>query len=140
MYHASQRTGNRQVTRLATLLTERNRTYTAVAAQAHLQPRTVRQIATGETPIDNVSVGTVRRLASALGVPPATLIEVGAPRPGDPSVSRGARLSAAVRDVMWAGQHAIYASPVESHEADALASASPEEFFADMPVIDAGRG
>ena len=127
---------------ISRLIAERRKTYTAVAAEASLQPRTVRQIATGETPIDNVSVGTIRRLAAVLGVPAASLIEAGAPLPGDASLPRGARLSAAVRDLMWAGGQVAYPSPLEhaADEADELASTPPSDFFADMPVTDADRG
>lgn len=125
------------MTDLARLIAERRTTYTAVAGEARLQPRTVRQIATGETPIDNVSVGTVRRLAAALRVPAASLIDPGAPLPGDSSLPRGARLSAAVRDLMWAGAQVAYPSPVE--RADELASTPPSDFFADMPPTHADR-
>lgn len=128
------------MTRLAAILEERKMTYTAVASRANLQARTVRQLATGETPIDHVAVGTVRRIAAVLSVPVATLIEIDAPRPGDPSLTRAARLSAAVRDVMRSGRPLGYPSPVESLEADALAALTPEEFFADMPAVDERRG
>lgn len=129
------------MTDLSRLIAERRKTYTAVAAEANLQPRTVRQIATGQTSIDNVSVGTIRRLAAVLGVPAASLIEAGAPLPGDASLPRGARLSAAVRDLMWAGGQVAYPSPVDDTDGtDELASTSPSDFFADMPVTDADRG
>lgn len=128
------------MTRLAAILDERKMTYAAVASQANLQARTVRQLATGDTPIDHVAVGTVRRIAAVLSVPVATLIEADVARPGDPSVTRAARLSAAVREVMWSGRPVGYPSPVESLEADAMAALTPEEFFADMPGIDERRG
>jgi len=57
------------MTRLAAILEDRNLTYADVAERAHLQPRTVRQIASVETPIDNVAVGRVRKIASALSIP-----------------------------------------------------------------------
>lgn len=128
------------MTRLASILEERNITYTSVAERAHLQPRTVRQLATGETPIDNVAVGTLRKIASALSMPLAVLLEPDLPFPGDGSLSRGARLSAAIREVMWSGTAAPYASPVEGGEPDEIAALPGDEFFADMPAIDARRG
>jgi len=128
------------MTRLAGILRERNLSYTAVADRAHLQPRTVRQLASGETPIDNVAVGTVRRIASALAVPVAVLLEQDPVHPGDASLSRTARLSVAIREVMWSAARAPYASPVEDAARDDIADVSPDEFFADMPAIDAHRG
>lgn len=131
------------MTRLASILEARNITYTAVAERAHLQPRTVRQLATGETAIDNVAVGTVRRIASALSVPLAELLEPELAFPGDGSLSRGARLSAAIREVMWSDAAAPYPSPVERDgrdEPDEIITRSAVDFFADMPVIDAHRG
>ena len=127
------------MTRLATLLDERKMTYAAVARRANLQARTVKQLATGETPMDHAAVGTVRRIAAVLAVPVATLIDGDLARPGDPSVTRFARLSAAVREVMWSGRPGAYPSPVESIEPDAIAATPPEEFFADMPAIDDRR-
>jgi transcriptional regulator with XRE-family HTH domain len=127
------------MTRLATILDERNMTYTAVATRARLQPRTVRQLATGETPIDNVTVGTVRRIAAALSVPMTAIIEPDVPHPGDATLSRTARLSAAIRSVIGSGQPVAYPSPVETAEADHIASLAADEFFADMPVIDGRR-
>lgn len=128
------------MTRLAAILKEQKTSYTAVASRARLQPRTVRQLATGETSIDSVAVGTVRRIAEALSVPTAALLEPELPYPGDPTASREARLSAAIRLVMWAGQPVAYASPVEATEADDIAGVEPQEFFADMPAIDVRRG
>ncbi len=128
------------MTRLAAILDERKLTYAAVASLANLQARTVRQVATGETPIDHVAVGTMRRIAAVLSVPVAFLIEADAARPGDPSITRAARLSTAVRGLMWSGRPAGYPSPVESREADSMATLPPEEFFADMPAIDERRG
>ena len=128
------------MTRLGAILRERNATYASVADRAHLQPRTVRQLATGETAIDNVAVGTVRRIAAALDVPVASLIEPDIPFPGDRSVSRGARLSAAIRAVMWPETALAYPSPAEHAEPDRIAVSSPEDFFADMPSLDASRG
>lgn len=128
------------MTRLATILEERNLTYTAVAERAHLQPRTVRQLASGETPIDNVAVGTVRRIAAALSLPVSALLEPELAHPGDASLSRAARLSAAIREVMWPGAPVAYASPVEDTAPDEVAALPPDEFFADMPAIDARRG
>jgi transcriptional regulator with XRE-family HTH domain len=130
----------RTMTRLASILEARNITYTAVAERARLQPRTIRQIATGETSIDNVAVGTVRRIASALSVPMAELLEPELPFPGDASLSPGARLSMAIREVMWSDTAAPYPSPVERGEPDEIAARPGDDFFADMPVIDARRG
>ena len=128
------------MTRLATILDERNMSYTAVAERAHLQPRTVRQLASGETPIDNVAVGTVRKIAAALSLPVSALLEPELAHPGDAALSRAARLSVAIREVMWSGLPVAYVSPVEDTEPDDIASLSPDEFFADMPAIDARRG
>lgn len=126
-------------TTLAAILAEHGTTYTAVAARANVQPRTVRQIAMGETPIDHVQVGTLRRIAAALGVPVAALLDGGAPHPGDPTLDRASRLSRAIADVMWAGTPAAYPSPVEG-PVDALAEAPPDEFFTGMAAIDERRG
>jgi transcriptional regulator with XRE-family HTH domain len=128
------------MTRLAIILDDRNLTYTAVAERAHLQPRTVRQLASGETPIDNVAVGTVRKIASALSLPVSALLEPELAYPGDASLSRAARLSAAIREVMWPETPRRYLSPVEDGAPDEVASLSADEFFADMPAIDARRG
>lgn len=128
------------MTRLAAILDERNITYTAVAQRAHLQARTIRQLATGETPIDHVAVGTVRRIASALSVPVAELLEPEHPFPGDAAMSRGARLSAAIRAVMWSGATVPYLSPVEDAAPDEIAALPADEFFADMPAIHARHG
>ena len=128
------------MTRLAGILDERHLTYTAVADRAHLQPRTVRQLATGETPIDKVTVGTVRKVAAALSLPVAALLEQDPVHPGDASLSRTARLSVAIREVMWSATRAPYASPVEDGARDDIADVSSDEFFADMPAIDAHRG
>jgi len=127
------------MTRLATILGERNMTYAAVATRARLQPRTVRQLATGETTIDNVTVGTVRRIAAALSVPVTAILEPDAPRPGDATLSRTARLSAAIRSVMWSGEPVACASPVVTAEADDIATLAADGFFADMPAIDGSR-
>lgn len=126
-------------TRLAHLLAEQKATYASVAGKAGVQPRTLRQIATGETPLDSVQVGTVRRIAAALGVPPAALLNAESPAPGDPSMDRATRLSRAIADVMWSGSAVPYPTPVDD-TTDPLAGASPDDFFADMPVIDARRG
>ena len=127
------------MTRLAAILDERHLSYTAVAERAHLQPRTVRQLATGETAIDNVAVGTIRKIASALSIPASVLLELDSAHPGDASMSRAARLSSAIREVMWPGAPSPYASPVEGDAPDDLASLSADEFFAGMPVIDDRR-
>lgn len=124
------------MTRLAAILREQKVTYTSVASRARLQPRTVRQLASGETSMDNVAVGTVRRIAEALSVPTAALLEPELPHPGDPTISREARLSAAIREVMWSNDPAAHASPLETAAIDGIASLTPEEFFADMPAID----
>jgi len=128
------------MTRLSAILDERNLTYTTVAARARLQPRTVRQLATGETSIDNVEVGTVRRIAAALSIPVAALLEPDLRSPGDPSVSRGARLSAAIRGVMWSGAATPYLSPVEAGEPDEISDVPADELFAGMAPIDFRRG
>jgi len=128
------------MTRLATILDDRNMSYTAVAERAHLQPRTVRQLASGEVPIDNVAVGTVRKIASALSLPISALLEPELAYPGDASLSRTARLSVAIREVMWPGVSVAYVSPVEDVAPDDIATLSPDEFFVDMPTIDARRG
>ena len=128
------------MTRLATILDDRNMSYTAVAERAHLQPRTVRQLASGEVPIDNVAVGTVRKIASALSLPVSALLEPELTYPGDASLSRAARLSVAIREVMWPGVSVAYVSPVEDVAPDDIATLSPDEFFVDMPTIDARRG
>ncbi len=127
------------MTRLATILDEQHLTYTAVATRARLQPRTVRQLASGETPIDNVALGTVRRIAAALSVPITAIIDQDVPHPGDATVSRTARLSAAIRSVMWSGEPVAYFSPVETAAAEDIAIVAADEFFADMPVIDGRR-
>jgi len=128
------------MTRLATILDDRNMSYTAVAERAHLQPRTVRQLASGEMPIDNVAVGTMRKIASALSLPVSALLEPELAYPGDASLSRTARLSVAIREVMWPGVSVAYVSPVEDVAPDDIATLSPDEFFVDMPTIDARRG
>ena len=127
------------MTRLSRILKERNMTYTTVAERARLQPRTVRQLATGETLSDNVSVGTVRRIAAALSVPMTAIIEPDLPHPGDAALSRTARLSAAIRLVMWAGEPVAYPSPVDAVDADDIAALGTDEFFADMPASDVPR-
>ncbi len=126
-------------TTLAAILAEHGTTYTAVAARANVQPRTVRQIAMGETPIDHVQVGTLRRIAAALGVPVAALLEAAAPQPGDPALDRTSRLSRAIAEVMWGGTPAAYPSPVEG-PLDVLARAPADEFFTGMAAIDGRRG
>ena len=128
------------MTRLATILREQRATYASVAARAHLQPRTIRQLATGEVSIDNVAVGTVRRIASALSVPVAELLEEDPTYPGDAARSRAERLSAAIREVMWSGESVRYVSPVESGPRDDVADIEPDEFFTGMPAVDADRG
>lgn len=127
------------MTRLASLIAEQKTTYTALAEIAQLQPRTVRQLATGETPINNVAVGTVRRIAAALSVPVSVLLEEEPVYPGDGTRSRVERLSAAIRDVMWSGQPVPYRTPVEPGARDEIADLPPEDFFGDMPAIDARR-
>jgi len=128
------------MTRLSSIIEDRDVTYAALAARARLQPRTVRMLATGETPIDNVAVGTIRRIASALAVPVASLLEEEPVHPGDDSRSRTERLSAAIRDVMWARGASPYPSPVEAGGRDEIADLTPDEFFDGMPAIDARRG
>jgi len=128
------------VTKLGKVIRERGVSYTTVADRARLQPRTIRQLATGETPIDNVAVGTVRRIASALAVPVAMLLEEEALHPGDPSRSRAERLSDAVRVAMWPGAAAAYPSPVEAEARDDIADTTPDELFEGMTTINARRG
>ena len=128
------------MTRLATILDDRNMSYTAVAERAHLQPRTVRQLASGERPIDNVAVGTMRKIASALSLPVSALLEPELAYPGDASLSRTARLSVAIREVMWPGVSVAYVSPVEDVAPDDITTLSPDEFFVEMQTIDAHRG
>jgi transcriptional regulator with XRE-family HTH domain len=128
------------MTRLQTLMHEQRATYTEVATRAHLQPRTVRMLATGETPLDRVSVGTIRRIASALSVPVAVLVEEEASYPGDDSRPRAERLSAAIERAMWPATRRAYLSPVESEARDDIADTSPDELFAGMAPIDARRG
>lgn len=128
------------MTKIGQIIEARDLSYTSVATRAHLQARTVRLLATGETQLDNVPVGTVRRIATALNVPVAVLLEEQPVFPGDPSLSSAERLSAAIRDVMWAGQAAPYASPLEPGMRDDIADTTPDEFFAGMPAIDARRG
>ena len=128
------------MTKLRSIIEERDVTYASLAARAHLQPRTVRMLATGETPLDNVAVGTIRRLASALAIPVADLLEEDPVYPGDDSRSRTERLAIAIREVMWARRAAPYPSPVEAIEDDEIADITPDELFARMPVIDDRRG
>ena len=127
-------------TAMATLMGRNRLTYAAVAARSGLQARTVRQIATGETPLDAVSVGTLRRIAAALEVPVAALIESPGLQPGDPASSRQERLAQAIRTVMWGVSGPMpYPSPVEG-PTDAIAAATPEDFFAGAEPIRADRG
>ena len=128
------------MTRLAHVMREQKATYTAVASRTHLQPRTIRQLATGETPIDKVAVGTVRKIAAALSVPIATLLEDDPVHPGDAARTDTERLSAAIRDVMWVRQPIPYASPVDTGPRDDIADTAPDDFFTDMPPHDARRG
>ena len=128
------------MTKLRSIIEERDVTYASLAARAHLQPRTVRMLATGETPLDNVAVGTIRRLASALAIPVADLLEEDPVYPGDDSRPRTERLAIAIREVMWARGAAPYPSPVEASEDDEIADITPDELFARMPVIDDRRG
>jgi transcriptional regulator with XRE-family HTH domain len=127
-------------THLTTLIEQRGQTYASIARRTGLQARTIRMIATGETPIDRVSVGTVRQIAATLGVTAAELIEPTAYRPGDPAVSRSDRLAHAIREVMW-GTSApeAYPSPVESAD-DPLAHVEPADLFSGARTIDADRG
>lgn len=90
--------------------------------------------------MDNVAVGTVRRIASALSLPISALLESELAYPGDASLSRAGRLSAAIREVMWPPTPTPYPSPVEHTAADDISDLSADEFFTDMPAIDARRG
>jgi transcriptional regulator with XRE-family HTH domain len=127
-------------TTLTNLMKKRRLTYASIAHRTGLQARTVRMIATGETPIDRVTVGTVRQIAAALGVTAAELIEPGLPRPGDPAISRPDRLARAIREVMWGtAEPGDYPSPVESAD-DPLAHADPADFLAETEAIDVDRG
>ncbi|NJD27517.1 MAG: hypothetical protein FIA92_04400 [Chloroflexi bacterium] len=128
------------MTKIGSIIEARDASYAAVARRAHLQARTVRMLATGETPIDRVAVGTIRRIANALEVPVALLLEDEPVHPGDPSSSRADRLAAAIRDVMWARQAVRYPSPLESGAGDDIADVTPDEFFGGMPTVDARRG
>lgn len=128
------------MTRLASIIREQHATYTSVAERANLQPRTVRLLATGETPIDSVAVGTVRRIADALAVPVADLLAQEDVLPGDPSLARAGRLSAAIRQLMWPNTRTAYASPVEPGPRDGIADVPPDDFFAGMTPVDARRG
>ncbi|MEX2184177.1 MAG: helix-turn-helix transcriptional regulator [Chloroflexota bacterium] len=128
------------MTRLGHVMREQNATYSAVAERARLQPRTIRQLATGETPMDNVSIGTVRKIATALAVPIASLLEDDPVHPGDASRPRSERLSEAIRANMWSQQPVPYVSPVEAGARDDIADVAPDDFFADMTPIDARRG
>jgi hypothetical protein len=67
-------------------------------------------------------------------------MERGLPHPGDPTLSREARLSAVIREVMRSNDPAAHASPLETAEPDEIASLTPDEFFADMPAIDDRHG
>jgi transcriptional regulator with XRE-family HTH domain len=125
---------------LTGLIKERGQTYASIAHRTGLQARTVRMIATGETPLDRVTVGTVRQIAAALGVTAAELIEPAIPQPGDPTGSRSDRLAHAIREVMWgSGAPEDYPSPVES-PTDPIAGVEPGDFFAVTEAIDADRG
>lgn len=129
------------MTTLGSIIEEQGFTYSSVAERAQLQARTVRAIAMGTTPIDKVSVGTVRRIAAALSVPMAVILEDGDPvYPGDAALARTDRLSAAIRDVMWPRDDRRYPSPVETDERDQVADLTPDQFFDSMPPIDARRG
>jgi transcriptional regulator with XRE-family HTH domain len=127
-------------TTLTGLIKERGQTYASIAHRTGLQARTVRMIATGETPMDRVTVGTVRQIAAALGVTAADLIGPAVPKPGDPEVTRSDRLAHAIREVMWGtAAPEAYPSPVESPD-DPLAHAEPPDFFAETKAVDADRG
>lgn len=129
------------MTTLGSLIEERGITYASLAARAQLQPRTIRAIATGATPIDRVSVGTIRRIASALSVPMVVILEDRSPiYPGDADRTRVERLSAAVREVMWPVDERRHPSPIETDERDDIADLTPEEFFDGTVPIDARRG
>ncbi len=128
------------MTRLQALMHEQRATYTQIATRAQLQPRTVRMLATGETALDNVSVNTVRRIASALSVPVATLLEEATAHSGDDSRPRSERLGAAIASTMWPTTRRAYLSPVEADAHDDIADANPDEFFAGMTPINARRG
>ena len=127
------------MTRLARILAEQKTTYTSVAERARLQPRTVRQLATGETPIDNVAVGTVRRIASALALPVSVLLEDDAPHPGD----RRARVRSGCRPRSEASPGLRRARRTSRRSKSDRVTRSrivpPDEFLADMPPIDADR-
>lgn len=130
----------RHMTRLGSIIEERDITYAALAARAHLQARTVRLLATGETPLHNVAVGTIRRIASALAVPVAELLVDAPVYPGDGTRPRTERLSAAGPEVMWPDRAIPYPSPVEAGGRDEIVDVTPDEFFDGMPAIDARRG
>jgi transcriptional regulator with XRE-family HTH domain len=128
------------MTRLAMIFEKKQVTYAAVARRAHLQPRTIRLIATGVTPLDNVPLGTVRKIAAALNTSVADLIQPEVTLPGDDSVSRGARLAAAIRSVMWPSEPVPYLTPVADEESDEIGALPADDYFGNMPVIDARAG
>ncbi len=128
------------MTKIGVLIRERKVSYAAVAARAHLQARTVRQIANGEKELDRVELGTLRRIAEALSVPVSALLEDETIHPGDASVPRGERLAKAVRMVMWPSAPLPYPSPLELGPRDEVADLTPDDFFTAMKPIDAVRG
>ena len=128
------------MTRLAAILSERNLTYISVATRAQVQARTIRQLATGETPMDQATVGTLRKIAFALSIPVGSLLENDQPLPGDPSMTRTERLSLALRNLAQPVMPVAFVSPVERLERDEIAVEPPDEFFAHMALLHADRG
>ena len=130
------------MTTLGSIIEERHITYAALAARARLQLRTVGH-RDGDTLLDRVSVGTIRRIAAALAIPMEVILEVDDPgHPGDAGQTRTARLSAAVREVMWprGATPYPYPSPVEAGGRDEIRDLTADEFFSGMSSIDARRG
>jgi len=82
----------------------------------------------------------VRKIAAALDTSVADLIEPEVSLPGDDSVSRGARLAAAIRSVMWPGELVPYLTPVADEESDEIGTLPADDYFGTMPVIDARAG
>jgi hypothetical protein len=82
----------------------------------------------------------VRKIAAALDVPVADLIEPELTLPGDDSMARGARLAAAIRSVMWPSEPLPYLTPVGDEEPDEIGTLPADDYFGTMPVIDARAG
>jgi transcriptional regulator with XRE-family HTH domain len=90
------------------------------------------------TPLRRTS--TIRRIAPALAVPLAELLEEDPVYPGDDSRPRTERLSAAIREVMWPHDPVRYPSPAEAGGRAEIADLTPGEIIDGMSAIDARRG